>query len=89
VNERSSITAPMKLRKSRTSPWRIVRIIATTRSFTSGQSDFGTYSAARRRALLPLVLERAADDADGQRLGSADGWARMKSLPPVSPTMRG
>ncbi len=37
-----SITAPMKLRKSRTSPILISPIIPTMRSRTSFQSDFGT-----------------------------------------------
>ncbi len=37
-----SITAPMKLRKSFTSPTRMSLIIAATRSRTSGQMDLGT-----------------------------------------------
>jgi hypothetical protein len=40
--ERLSITAPMKFRKSVTSPIFISSIIATVRSRTSFQSDAGT-----------------------------------------------
>ena len=42
VNDFRSITAPMNVRKSATSPSLMSRIIATTRSLTPGQSDFGT-----------------------------------------------
>ena len=41
VNDLRSITAPMNVRKSRTSPIFMSRIIATTRSRTSGHSDCG------------------------------------------------
>jgi hypothetical protein len=42
LNAFSSMTAPMKLRKSRTSPIWICSIIPTAASRTCGQSDFGT-----------------------------------------------
>ena len=46
---RLSITAPMKLRKSATSPMRMSAIMAVARSRTSGQSVSGMY--AREAAL--------------------------------------
>ena len=42
ANARASITAPMKFRKSVMSPIWISSIMPTTRSRTSGQSEFGT-----------------------------------------------
>ena len=44
LNARPSITAPMKFRKSATSPIRMSSIIATTRSRTAGQSVSGMYA---------------------------------------------
>ncbi len=41
-NDFLSITAPMKFRKSATSPIRMSFMIATVRSRTSFQIDFGT-----------------------------------------------
>ena len=53
MNERSSITAPTKLRKSRTSPCFSCRIMATARSRTSGHIDFGTYARLAAEHFCP------------------------------------
>ena len=45
--------------------------------------------ARRRRALLALVLERAAHERDGDLLRVGRACMTTKSLPPVSPTRRG
>ncbi len=79
----------MKLRKSRTSPMRMSCIMATTRSRTSGQSDRGTYTRLAAEHFCPWYSNAPRTMATASARGSADGWATMKSLPPVSPTMRG
>ena len=84
-----SITAPMKFRKSATSPIRMSCIIATAWSRTAGQSDFGTYARLAAEHFWPWYSKPPRTIATATAAGSADGWATMKSLPPVSPTMRG
>ena len=49
----------------------------------------GNIGAAGRAALLPLVLVGPPDEVGGELVGVGRAWAKTKSLPPVSPTMRG
>ena len=79
----------MKLRKSFTSPTRISLIMATTRSRTSGQIDFGTYTRLAAEHFCPWYSKPPRTMAVASAAVSAEAWATMKSLPPVSPTMRG
>ena len=58
----------MNVRKSATSPIRISRIIATDAILDLRPQRLRHIDAARRRALLPLVLEPAAHDRDGELL---------------------
>ena len=66
---RWSITAPMKLRKSWTSPILISRDHGHDAVAHVGPDRPRHVDAARGRALLPLVLEGAAHDGHRQRLG--------------------
>jgi hypothetical protein len=53
LNDFSSMTALMKFRKSRTSPTLMSSIIATVRSRTSAQIDFGMYTRLAAEHFCP------------------------------------
>ena len=89
VNDFRSMTAPMKLRKSRTSPTRMSLIMATAASRTAGHNDLGTYARLAAEHFWPWYSNAPRTKATARLCGSADGCAMMKSFPPVSPTMRG
>ena len=72
-NDRSSITALVKLPKSSTDPIVSASVSAISPSFSAGHSDAGTYDAGGRRALLPGVLERAADQRGPQHVDVGRG----------------
>ena len=84
-----SMTAPMKLRKSRTSPILMSLTMAATRSRTSPHSERGTYTRLAAEHFWPWYSKPPRTMATASACGSAEAWATMKSLPPVSPTMRG
>ena len=76
----------MKLVKSVGSPTRISEICSRSRFFTSGQSEAGTKA---REHFWPWYSKAPRVSAVASAATSAEGWARTKSLPPVSPTIRG
>ncbi len=67
----------------------MLSIIATTRSRTSAQSEFGTYTRLAAEHFCPWYSKPPRTIATASASGSALACATMKSLPPVSPTMRG
>ena len=79
----------MKFSKSVGSPIRIVLTSATSFSFTSGHRFDGTYSREAAEHFCPWYSKEPRTTAVATASASADGCARMKSLPPVSPTRRG
>ena len=79
----------MKFPKSATSPIRIVPTSSTSRSFTSGQRFEGMYRREAAEHFWPWYSNEPRTTAVATASASAEGWARMKSFPPVSPTMRG
>ena len=79
----------MKFRKSATSPIRMSPIIATTRSRTAGQSVSGMYAREAALHFCPWYSYAPRTIATASASTSALRWATMKSLPPVSPTIRG
>ena len=62
----------MKFEKSRTSPTLISRIIATQRSFTSGHSDFGTYTRLAALHFCPWYSKPPRTIPTASAAGSAD-----------------
>ena len=89
VKAGSSITAPMKTEKSVGSPTRICASIEPMRSLTSGQSVSGTYAREAAEHFWPWYSKAPRTIETASACGSAEAWATMKSLPPVSPTRRG
>ena len=85
----ASMTAPMKFSKSAGSPIRIVLTSSTSFSFTSGHRFDGTYSREAAEHFWPWYSKEPRTTAVATASASADGCARMKSFPPVSPTRRG
>ena len=83
------MTAPMKFDRSVTSP--IVRpsTSATNWSRIFAQTDCATYARDAAEHFWPWNSKAPRISAVRSTSGSAHGWATMKSLPPVSPTMRG
>jgi hypothetical protein len=84
-----SITAPMKLLRSSTSPIRNVARSSNSRAFTFGHSEAGMYA---RDAALHFCLwysNAPRSSATANASASAEQCASTKSLPPVSPTSRG
>ena len=61
----------------------------TVASRTCGHSDFGTYTRLAAEHFCPWYSNPPRAMATASACASADGCATMKSLPPVSPTMRG
>ena len=83
------MTAPMKFPKSATSPIRIVATSSTRRSRISGQRFDGAKIRDAAEHFCPWYSKLPRTIAVATASASADGCATMKSLPPVSPTMRG
>ena len=85
----ASITAPMKFEKSLTSPIVMVPTSSTSRSFSSGQRFEGAYTREAAEHFWPWYSNEPRTIAVARASTSALGCATMKSLPPVSPTIRG
>ena len=83
------MTAPMKLEKSDTSPTRSSPTCATRRSLSSGQRFDGAYTREAAEHFWPWYSKEPRTIAVASSSTLAVGCATMKSLPPVSPTMRG
>ena len=79
----------MKFEKSATSPIRSVRTSSTSRSRSSGQRFDGANTRDAAEHFWPWYSNEPRTIAVATASTSADGCATMKSLPPVSPTMRG
>ncbi len=79
----------MKFRKSATSPIRMSAIMAVTRSRTCGQSESGMYARDAALHFCPWYSYAPRTMPTASASTSALACATMKSLPPVSPTMRG
>ena len=86
---RSSITAPMKFDRSVTSPIRSPSTSATNWSRIFAHTDLATYAREAALHFWPWYSKAPRISAVRSTSGSALGWATTKSLPPVSPTMRG
>ena len=86
---RSSITAPMKFDRSVTSPIVMPSTSATNWSCIFAQTDFATYAREAALHFWPWYSKAPRISAVRSTSGSALGCATTKSLPPVSPTMRG
>ena len=83
------MTAPMKFEKSVTSPIAIDSVSATRRSLILSHTERATYAREAAEHFWPWNSKAPRIIAVRSTSGSADGCATMKSLPPVSPTMRG
>ena len=84
-----SITAPMKFPKSAGSPTRISAICSSSRFFTAGQSETGMKAREAAEHFWPWYSKAPRVSAVARAPTSAEGWARTKFLPPVSPTILG
>ena len=60
-----------------------------TSSLMRFQTDLGTYAREAAEHFCPWNSNAPRIIATRSTSGSALGWAMMKSLPPVSPTIRG
>ena len=79
----------MKLPKSLTSPIRSSPTCVTRRSRISGQRFDGAKTRDAAEHFCPWYSNEPRTIAVATAAASADWCATMKSLPPVSPTMRG
>ena len=79
----------MKFEKSATSPTLIAPTCSTSRSRSSGQRLFGAKTRDDAEHFWPWYSNEPRTIAVASASTSAEGCATMKSLPPVSPTMRG
>ncbi len=79
----------MKLEKSVTSPIEIASTSERNESFILFQTDFATYAREAAEHFWPWNSKAPRISAVRTTSGSAVGWASTKSLPPVSPTIRG
>ena len=80
----------MKFVKSLTSPIAIAADLALERlAHLAARGSRGCRAATTAEHFWPWYSNEPRTIAVATAAGSADGWARMKSLPPVSPTMRG
>ncbi len=87
---RSSMTAPMKLDRSVTSPMVRPSTSAASSSLKPfSQMERGMYAREAAEHFWPWYSKAPRVMAVLRIFGSALGWATMKSLPPVSPTRRG
>ena len=89
ANARSSITAPMKLEKSVTSPIARPSVSATSWSLILSHTERATYARDAAEHFWPWYSNAPRSIATRATSGSAEGCTTTKSLPPVSPTMRG
>ena len=90
ANARSSMTAPMKFEKSVTSPIVIGLDLGDELVLASSSTPTAaTYAREAAEHFWPWNSKAPRISAVRSTSGSADGWATTKSLPPVSPTMRG
>jgi hypothetical protein len=89
ANEAASITAPMKFWKSRTSPTRTCDRSEESRSCRGFHSERGTYARLAAEHFWPWYSNAPRTSATESAATSAEGCAKTKSLPPVSPTRRG
>ena len=83
------MTAPKKFEKSLTSPTLIVPTSLSSVSRTSPHRFDGMYSRDEAEHFCPWYSNDPRTTAVATASRSAEGWATMKSLPPVSPTIRG
>ena len=83
------MTAAMKLDRSATSPMLSPSTSATRSSRSLVQMLRGTYARDAAEHFCPWYSNAPRIIAVRSTATSADGWATMKSLPPVSPTIRG
>ena len=79
----------MKFEKSATSPIRSSATCSVRRSFSAGHMLFGAKTREAAEHFCPWYSKEPRTIAVATSSTSALEWARMKSLPPVSPTMRG
>ena len=85
----SSITAAMKFVKSSGSPILIRATSAVNRSLKAGHRERGTYIREAAEHFWPWYSKAPRTAAATRASTSAEAWTKMKSLPPVSPTIRG
>src|SRR5690606_2472813 len=85
----SSITALMKLLKSSVGPILNDSTSEMINFFNSGQSDSGMYTREAAEHFCPWYSNAPRTMAVADAFTSAEGCTKMKSFPPVSPTMRG
>ena len=83
------MTAPMKFEKSETSPYLSSPTCATSCSWMAGHMLAGAYTRDAAEHFWPWYSKEPRRMAVATASASAVGCATMKSLPPVSPTMRG
>ncbi len=67
----------------------MVSISERNESFIFFHTERATYALDAAEHFWPWNSNAPRIIAVRTTAGSADGWATMKSLPPVSPTMRG
>ena len=84
-----SITAVMKLVKSLASPIAILPISSASSPDISFHTDLGMYARLAAEHFCPWYSKAPLSKATTSPLLSQSGWATMKSLPPVSPTILG
>ena len=83
------MTAPMKFEKSVTSPIGSDSVTPTRSSRSRAHTDRGTYAREAAEHFWPWNSNAPRTSAVRSTSTSAEGCATTKSLPPVSPTMRG
>ena len=79
----------MKLEKSVTSPMVMFSTSCRKGSRIFSHTDRATYARDAAEHFWPWNSNAPRISATRSTSGSALGWATTKSLPPVSPTMRG
>ncbi len=79
----------MKFPNSSGEPMRILAISASSRFSTRGQIDRGMNAREAAEHFCPWNSKAPRTAAVTSAGMSAEACAKMKSLPPVSPTMRG
>ncbi len=88
-NDRWSITAATKLRKSVGGPIATLASCSSSVERTTGHSDFGTYARDAAEHFWPWYSKAPRTSAVTSSGTLAEGWTNTKFLPPVSPTTRG
>ena len=83
------MTAPMKVSNSCTSPTFSAAVCFLRRASTWGQMLSGTKAREQAEHFCPWNSKEPRTMAAARGSMSAVAWAKMKSLPPVSPTRRG